>query len=147
MEFRNISIIGLGLIGGSIAKAIKSFSLSHFISGFDKPDILDKALTQKVIDKRLSSFEECLDADLIFICLPVDASINVFEKLSAKINPNQIITDVCGVKSVFQEIWDKQERKGFYIGGHPMTGKEKGGFEFNPPNCLMIMVADLGYLI
>lgn len=143
MRIEKIAIVGLGLIGGSIAKAIKSFSSDHFISAFDKPDILDKALEQKVIDKKLSSFEESLDADLIFICLPVDASINVFEKLSDKINPNQIITDVCGVKSVFQEIWDKKARKGFYIGGHPMTGKEKGGLENSDPllfeNCVYIL--------
>ncbi len=143
MEIRKISIIGLGLIGGSIAKAIKNFSSSHFISGFDKPDILDKALEQKVIDKKLLSVEECLDADLIFICLPVDATINVFEKLADKINSNQILTDVCGVKSVFQEIWEKKERKGIYIGGHPMTGKEKGGFENSDPllfeNCVYIL--------
>lgn len=131
------------MIGGSIAKAIKNFSSSHVISGFDKPDILDKALTHKVIDKKLSAFEKALDSDLIFICLPVDASINVFEKLADKINSNQIITDVCGVKSIFQEIWDKKERKGFYIGGHPMTGKEKGGFENSDPllfeNCVYIL--------
>ena len=143
MEIRNISIIGLGLIGGSIARAIKNFSSSHLICGFDNPGILDKALEQKVIDKKLSSVEESLDSDLIFICLPVDATINVFEKLADKINSNQIITDVCGVKSVFQEIWDKQERKGFYIGGHPMTGKEKGGFENSDPllfeNCVYIL--------
>lgn len=143
MRIEKIAIVGLGLIGGSIAKAIKSFSSSHLISAFDKPDILDKALEQKVIDKKLSSFEESLDADLIFICLPVDTSINIFEKLADKINSNQILTDVCGVKSVFQEIWDKKERKGFYIGGHPMTGKEKGGFENSDPllfeNCVYIL--------
>ena len=143
MKLEKIAIVGLGLIGGSIAKAIKSFSSVHLISAFDKPDILDLALTQKVIDQKLSSFVESLDADLIFICLPVDASINVFEKLADKINPNQIITDVCGVKSVFQEIWDRKERKGFYIGGHPMTGKEKGGLENSDPllfeNCVYIL--------
>ena len=143
MEIRKISIIGLGLIGGSIAKAIKNFSSSHFISGFDNPGILDKALEQKVIDKQLSSVEESLDSDLIFICLPVDATINVFEKLADKINSNQILTDVCGVKSIFQEIWEKKERKGIYIGGHPMTGKEKGGYENSDPllfeNCVYIL--------
>jgi len=143
LRIEKIAIIGLGLIGGSIAKAIKNFSSSHFISGFDHPEILDKALEQKVIDKKLSSFEESLNSDLIFICLPVDESINVFEKLAHKINSNQIITDVCGVKSVFQEIWDKKDRKGYYIGGHPMTGKEKSGFENSDPllfeNCVYIL--------
>ncbi len=143
MEIRRISIIGLGLIGGSIAKALKSSSQNFMIGAYDKQTVLDEALQQKVIDKKFSSFEESLDADLIFICLPVDASINVFENLADKINSNQIITDVSGVKSVFQEIWDRKERKGFYIGGHPMTGKEKGGFENSDPllfeNCVYIL--------
>jgi prephenate dehydrogenase len=139
----NVSIIGLGLIGGSIAKALKSFSEDYNIYAFDKPDVLDKALSQKVIDKKLNSIEDSLESDLIFICLPVDESKNVFNSLIDKLKPGQILTDVCGVKSIFQEIWDQKKRDGFYIGGHPMTGKEKGGFENSDPllfeNCIYIL--------
>ncbi|MCX6168218.1 MAG: prephenate dehydrogenase/arogenate dehydrogenase family protein [Ignavibacteriales bacterium] len=143
MKVGKIAIIGLGLIGGSIAKSIRSFSSDHKISAFDNPDILETAFQQKVIDQKLSSFEDALDADLIFICLPVDLSITVFEKLAGRIRSGQILTDVCGVKSVFQEIWDSKERNGFYIGGHPMTGKENSGFENSNPllfeNCVYIL--------
>lgn len=143
MKIEKISIIGLGLIGGSIAKALKNFSLHYRISAFDNSDILEKAFRLNVIDKKLLSVNDALDSDLIFICLPVDASITAFEELADRIQPNQIITDVCSVKTVFQEIWDKKERKGFYIGGHPMTGKEKGGFENSDPllfeNCVYIL--------
>jgi prephenate dehydrogenase len=140
----NVSIIGLGLIGGSIAKALKNFSQEYNISAFDKSDVLEKALNQKVIDRKLSSIEECLQSsELIFICLPVDASKNAFEILADKLESNQILTDVCGVKSIFHEIWEKKDRKGFYIGGHPMTGKEKGGFDNSDPllfeNCVYIL--------
>ncbi len=143
MKVEKIAIIGLGLIGGSIAKSIRSFSSDHKISAFDNADVLEKAIQQDVIDQKLSSFEDALESDLIFISLPVDASLTVFEKLSDKIKPGQILTDVCGVKSVFQEIWDSKERKGFYIGGHPMTGKEKSGFDNSDPllfeNCVYIL--------
>ncbi|MHB8906180.1 MAG: prephenate dehydrogenase/arogenate dehydrogenase family protein [Melioribacteraceae bacterium] len=143
MKIEKIAIIGLGLIGGSIAKSIRNFSSHHKISAFDNADVLEKALQLNVVDQKLSSFDEALESDLIFISLPVDASLNVFEKLADKIKPGQILTDVCGVKSVFQEIWDSKERKGFYIGGHPMTGKEKGGFENSDPllfeNCVYIL--------
>lgn len=143
MKIEKIAIVGLGLIGGSIAKAIKSYSSQFFISAFDKAEILEKAFSQNVIDKKLSSYKESLDSDLIFICLPVDAAMNVFETLAGKINSNQILTDVCGVKAVFQEVWDKEERKGFYIGGHPMTGKEKSGYDNSDPllfeNCVYIL--------
>ena len=143
MKIEKISIIGLGLIGGSIAKALKNFSLHYRISAFDNSDILEKAFRLNVIDKKLLSVNDALDSDLIFICLPVDASITAFEELADRIQPNQIITDVCSVKTVFQEIWDKKKRNGFYIGGHPMTGKEKGGFVNSDPllfeNCVYIL--------
>lgn len=143
MKIEKISIIGLGLIGGSIAKAIKNFSSHHQIKAFDNPDILEKAFRLNVIDKKLLAVEEALDSDLIFICLPVNASITTFEELASRIQPDQIITDVCSVKTVFQEIWDKKKHNGFYIGGHPMTGKEKGGFDNSDPllfeNCVYIL--------
>lgn len=143
MKIEKISIIGLGLIGGSIAKALKNFSAHYLISAFDNADILERAFKLNVIDKKLLSVDEALESDLIFICLPIDASITAFEELSGRIQPNQIITDVCSVKSVFQEIWDKKERNGFYIGGHPMTGKEKSGFDNSDPllfeNCVYIL--------
>jgi prephenate dehydrogenase len=143
LKIEKIAIIGLGLIGGSIAKSIRNFSSSHKISAFDNFEILEKAFQQNVIDQKLSSIDEVLESDLIFICLPVDFSITVFENLAGKIKPGQILTDVCGVKSIFQEIWDSKKREGFYIGGHPMTGKEKSGFDNSDPllfeNCVYIL--------
>ena len=143
MRIEKISIIGLGLIGGSIAKALKNFSSLYTISAYDNPETLEKAARLNVIDGKLSSIEDSLDSDLIFICLPVNASIAAFEELADKIRPDQIITDVCSVKTVFQDIWDKKERSGTYIGGHPMTGKEKGGFDNSDPllfeNCVYIL--------
>lgn len=131
------------MIGGSIAKAMKNFSSLYQINAFDNHDILERAFRLNVIDKKLQSINEALDSDLIFICLPVDASITAFEKLADKIRDNQIITDVCSVKTVFQEIWDKEKRNGYYIGGHPMTGKEKSGFDNSDPllfeNCVYIL--------
>ncbi|MCL4550743.1 MAG: prephenate dehydrogenase/arogenate dehydrogenase family protein [Bacteroidetes bacterium] len=143
MGIKNISIIGLGLIGGSLAKALKNSSQKFFISGYDKPEVLNEAAASQTIDKKLGNVNDALESDLIFLCLPVDASIQIFESLADKMRTNQILTDVCGVKSVFQEIWDKKERSGNYFGGHPMTGKEKGGFENSDPllfeNCVYII--------
>ena len=143
MKIRSISIIGLGLIGGSLAKALKNSSKKFLISGFDKPEVLSKVFNSGVIDKQLSSIDAAIDSDLIFICLPVNASLSAFESIADKIRHDQILTDVCGVKSIFQEIWEKKERSGFYFGGHPMTGKEKGGFDNSDPllfeNCVYIL--------
>lgn len=129
MEIRNISIIGLGLIGGSIAKALRKSKYDFVISAFDKSEILDKAISEKIIHTPLKSFEEAINSDLIFISLPVSKSIEVFEQLAPKLRKNSILTDVCSVKNIFNEKWEKIKSDGFYFGGHPMTGKEKGGYE------------------
>jgi prephenate dehydrogenase len=133
LSIKNISIIGLGLIGGSIAKALKQNSSPLFIKGFDHKDILKKAIKEKIIDQSLNSIEESIDSDIIFLCLPTEASLINFIKLAPNLNEGTIISDVCGVKSVFQEEWLKTNSRGIYIGGHPMTGKEIGGYVSSDP--------------
>lgn len=128
-----IAIIGLGLIGGSIAKAIKKVENQLVISAFDMPDILQQAKDENVIDVKLSSIEEAINYDVIFLCLPVDISLQVFEKITPLLNENSILTDVCSVKNIFQKKWNEIKSRGIYIGGHPMTGKEKGGYENSDP--------------
>ncbi len=132
-QIKNISIIGLGLIGGSIAKALKKTDLNITISAFDKDDILSAAIDERIIDKELSSINESINSDLIFLCLPVELSLEYLKDLAPKLKTGQVITDVSGVKGVFQKEWEKLNSKGIYIGGHPMTGKEKGGFENSDP--------------
>lgn len=133
MKIKNVSIIGLGLIGGSIAKALKKSQYNFNIAAFDKPEILSVAINENAIDEKLNSYKEALNYDLIFLCMPVSYSIEIFEKLAKKLRNNSILTDVCSVKSVFKDKWDSCESKGFYFGGHPMTGKERGGFENSDP--------------
>ncbi|MBZ0198879.1 MAG: prephenate dehydrogenase/arogenate dehydrogenase family protein [Ignavibacteriaceae bacterium] len=124
-----ISIVGLGLIGGSLAKAIKHNIPSIHISAFDKPDILKKAKSECVIDVALSNVENCADSDIIFLSLPTNLSLEYLTRLAPLISEKSLITDVSGVKSVFYKQWNSLEHKGFFIGGHPMTGKEKGEYE------------------
>ncbi|MBN2570630.1 MAG: prephenate dehydrogenase/arogenate dehydrogenase family protein [Ignavibacteriales bacterium] len=130
---KKITIIGLGLIGGSLAKAIKKSNSELIISAFDIPEVLQKAKEEKVIDVKFSSIEESVNSDIIFLCLPVDVALEIFEKLAPILNENSILTDVCGVKNIFQEKWNKIKSKGLYVGGHPMTGKEKGGYDNSDP--------------
>ena len=133
MEIKSISILGLGLIGGSIAKSIKNSQLDVEISAYDKPEILNIALEDKVIDSVLADPEEAVKSDLIFICMPVDLSLKIFKNIAPLLKNNSIITDVCGVKGIFQQTWNNLQSEGIYIGGHPMTGKEKGGYLNSDP--------------
>ncbi|MBU1100950.1 MAG: prephenate dehydrogenase/arogenate dehydrogenase family protein [Bacteroidetes bacterium] len=147
MSIRNVSIVGLGLMGGSIAKALKNSEADIQISAFDKEDILKRAMEDGVIDSPLDNIECVLASDLIFLCTPVDASISIFNSIAGKLSPNTILTDVCGVKFPLQKIWDAKGKTGKYIGGHPMTGKEVGGYENSDPllfeNCVYILSEDL----
>lgn len=133
ISIKNISIIGLGLIGGSIAKALKKSKNTFEISAFDKDEILSKALSEKTIDKKLSSSEESINSDLIFLCLPVELSLNFLKELAFKLRKGQIISDVSGIKGIFEDEWAKLNSDGVYIGGHPMTGKEIGGYDNSDP--------------
>jgi prephenate dehydrogenase len=146
-QIHNISIIGLGLIGGSIAKALKNSSQNFHISAYDKKEVLIKAKKENVVDVILTSPDPALEADLIFLCLPLETNINFFKKLAPNLNENTIITDVSGVKLVFKKEWDKINSNGTYIGGHPMTGKEVGGYENSDPllfeNSVYIITEDL----
>lgn len=132
-KIKNISIIGLGLIGGSIAKALKKTDLDLTISALDKDEVLTKALEDKTIDEKLSSIDESINSDLIFICLPVKLSLEYLKQLAPKLKTGKIITDVSGVKGIFHKEWVKLKSEGIYIGGHPMTGKELGGYKNSDP--------------
>lgn len=146
-NIKNISIIGLGLIGGSIAKALKNSNKYFFISAYDKDDVLEKAVSKNVIDLKLESPEDALFSDLIILCLPLEQNLEIFKVLSPKLAKDSIITDVSGIKLAFKNEWDKLESKGTYIGGHPMTGKEQGGFDNSDPllfeNSVYIVTEDL----
>ncbi len=129
----SVSIIGLGLIGGSIAKALRKSNPSLEINGFDKEDVLKEALSEGSISSALSSIEEAVKGDIIFLCLPVDLTLKTISELAPLLKENQILTDVCGVKGILLDEWEKTGSKGTYFGGHPMTGKEKGGYSNSDP--------------
>ena len=132
-QMENIAIIGLGLIGGSIAKALRKSTFKIKIAAFDDNDIIKLALEEKVIDQKLNSIEEAAEYDFIILSLPIDLSLKFFKKLIPLIKKDAIISDVCSVKGPFEKEWQGAESKGFYIGGHPMTGKEVGGFKNSDP--------------
>jgi prephenate dehydrogenase len=129
LSLNRIAILGLGLIGGSFAKAIKQSNQNIIIAAFDRDEVLNRALSDKVIDEKLTSFEDALSYELILMALPIDQSLNLFKQLSPNLKPNQIISDLCSVKGVFADEWKLISSKGIYIGAHPMTGKEKSGYE------------------
>lgn len=125
-----IAIIGLGLIGGSIAKALKA-NTTHTVVGFDSDEnVLLDALSLGAIDS-IGSTAALSEADVVYVCLYPEAAVQFVEENAARFKPGCIVTDACGVKvGVCGRLSAIAAEHDFdYVGGHPMAGKERSGFE------------------
>ena len=128
MAGKIIGIVGLGLIGGSFAKAVHSHETR--VLGWDiREDVVQRAIDERVIDGALNSPSDC---DILVLALYPGVAVDYVAKNSADLRKNLIITDFCGVKrSVYAKIAPLCEGAGaMYIGAHPMAGKECWGYEF-----------------
>lgn len=125
-----IGFVGLGLIGGSIAKSIHRIFPDWEILGFDVDQTaLTLALEEKTITKTVTSIEALGDCDYIFLCAPVHYNIAYLPILKRVIKPSCILTDVGSVKSDIYQAIHEQNLDDFFIGGHPMVGSERSGYE------------------
>lgn len=130
MVINNISIIGLGLIGGSLAKAFRHERASINIYAVDNcVESLKLSEAEGVITKGFNECcEEIWNSDIIFICTPIRKAIEFINQLSENINENCIITDVASTKGEICNYIEGLERPPIFIGGHPMAGTEKSGY-------------------
>lgn len=130
MEINNISIIGLGLIGGSLAKALKERINITEIKAVDiSKQNINQALSEGYITKGYTELNDNIyNSDLIFICTPVKNAIEYIKQLSSKVSDNCIITDVASTKSEIVNFINSMDNPPRFIGGHPMAGTEKSGF-------------------
>jgi prephenate dehydrogenase len=129
-NIKNISVIGLGLIGGSLAMALKNLETGFFITGFDiEGEAMDIAKYRKMVDKISSDHREAVvDADLVIIATPVSMIIEVVNSIKDHLKKNVIITDVGSAKKKIVEKVNAILPEGtYFIGGHPMAGSENEG--------------------
>lgn len=125
----NVGIVGLGLIGGSMAKSIKTRT-AHSVWGVDlDAETMTLARLSGAIDGALSD-EKLSACDLILVAIRPAAAVNWVMEHAATISKSAIVVDLCGVKrSVCAALEPVAHEYGFaYIGGHPMAGRERGGF-------------------
>ena len=127
---KTIGFIGLGLIGGSIAKAIRKFHPDYHILAYARhKETLAAALNSGVIDGVLEKEDERYKTcDYIFLCAPVEYNIEYLKYLKTVISDSCIITDAGSVKGPIHEAVEKLEMDHCFIGGHPMAGSERSGF-------------------
>lgn len=129
----NILVVGMGLIGGSICKALKKYTY-HTVTGCDRnADIENAALREVAVDSVFSG--SFTGFDLVVIALFPEAAERFFAENASKMDKNTLVTDVCGIKGDFSKrMKEIAEENGLrYIGIHPMAGKEFGGYYNSTP--------------
>ncbi|MDK2977488.1 MAG: prephenate dehydrogenase [Bacteroidales bacterium] len=122
-----ISIIGLGLIGGSMAIDLKKRGFARTIIGVDTNKLhLNTALNMGIIDRACTLDEAIDNTDLIIFAIPAKETIRLLPKVLNKVD-QQIITDACSVKGTICERVKHHHKRKNYVASHPMAGTENSG--------------------
>lgn len=126
-----ISIIGLGLMGGSMARRLRGFHDCTIAAYNRSRESLDLALADGVIDEAYDNAGDAMDgADLIVMCLYPQLNIDFVRENVDRIKDGAVITDVTGVKGfIIAEMKKILPDTVDFIGGHPMAGREVGGYK------------------
>ncbi|MCI8446992.1 MAG: prephenate dehydrogenase [Eubacterium sp.] len=137
-NIKKIGFIGLGLIGGSIAKAVRRISPDiklYAVSGH--LSTITAAYKEGVIENdRQLELAELADMDYIFLCTPVQQNLAYLKQLKQILTPKTILTDVGSVKGDIHRAVTDAGLEEYFIGGHPMAGSEKTGYGAATPYLL-----------
>ncbi len=122
-----VGIIGMGLIGGSMAIDLKKRNFAARIVGYDKSDLHAKTAHHLGIVDELGTLEETVaSADLVILAIPADATLTVLPKVMDLID-DQVVTDVCSIKGNLAERIKYHQKRSNYVAAHPMAGTEHTG--------------------
>lgn len=129
--FQRISIIGLGLIGGSWGLALKERGSAARRVGCDKPEMLERAVAVGAVDEGSPEVATAVrDADLVILATPVGSILDLLPRLKSAASPRALVTDVGSTKRLIcqraREIFGDEP---LFMGGHPLAGKERSGIE------------------
>lgn len=135
---RKLVVVGLGCIGGSVARAAKERGLAEEVIGVvRREEAIREAMEKGMVNHATLNLKEALkEADLVFLCTPIKTVIEQIPLLASSVPEGCIVTDVGSTKGAIMEEAREafQKRRACFIGGHPMTGSEKGGMEASRPD-------------
>ncbi len=125
----NVLICGLGLIGGSLAKTLKK-NTNHTVLGWNRtPSVTEKALRDGVIDKTGELEALMAEADITFVNFYPDAIVPFILEHKDNFKRDSIVTDSCGIKTKICREMEKHNLNFYFIGAHPMAGREVSGYD------------------
>jgi prephenate dehydrogenase len=127
-----VTILGTGLIGGSFALALRKYTAEIHITGWDRPEVVREAQSSRGIDASFSGelAPVLRNADLVYIALPIGATLDLLPEIARLASPNTLITDACSTKvRITEDAADlfSEDSTALFLGGHPMAGRELAG--------------------
>jgi prephenate dehydrogenase len=132
--FQKVGIVGLGLIGGSIALAAREIWPTSLVIGVDNKDVLETAMRLHAIDVAADDLIVLAEADLVVLAAPVKQNIALLEELDDHVRVPAVVTDTGSTKRDIVAAARSLPPRFTFIGGHPLGGAAKGGLEHARPD-------------
>jgi prephenate dehydrogenase len=136
LPFRRVAIVGTGLIGGSFALALRQLFPQIRLAGYSRAGSSERARTAGVVDEATTDLATAIrGADLVYLALPIGASIESLGSIAKFAAGNALVADACSTKAAVCRAAKEHFRgSARFLGGHPMAGKEQSGVEYADAN-------------
>ncbi|HXW54106.1 MAG TPA: prephenate dehydrogenase [Candidatus Cybelea sp.] len=131
LPFRHVAIIGVGLIGGSFALALRKHFPQVKVTAFDREAVISSAIARDAVHEGTTTLAEAVSrADLVYIALPIGPTLQALPAIASLVPEDTLVTDASSAKAVIcqRAVHDFQTGARF-LGGHPIAGKEVSGIE------------------
>jgi prephenate dehydrogenase len=132
--FQRVGIVGLGLIGGSIALAARQIWPAGLVIGVDRKDVLERAMVLHAIDVAADDPVVLAEADLVILAAPIQQNLDILRALPDNVTGPAVITDTGSTKREMVEAAKSLPERFTFVGGHPLGGAARGGIEHARPD-------------
>ena len=132
--FQRVGIVGLGLIGGSIALAARQIWPGALVIGVDRKDVLERAMVLHAIDVAADDGVVLAEADLVILAAPIQQNLEILRDLADNVTGPAVVTDTGSTKRAIVEAAASLPDRLTFIGGHPLGGAARGGIEHARPD-------------
>src|SRR5262245_3489054 len=132
--FEKVGIVGLGLIGGSIALAARQLWPTSLVIAVDNKDVLETAMRRHAIDVAADDLIVLAEADLVVLAAPARQNISLLAELDEHVRQPAVVTDTSSTKRTIVSAARGLPPRFTFVGGHPLGGAAKGGLEYARPD-------------